>query len=86
MSADAWPRTIQRKHLKVVWSKPFDAAWFRLFGFGFAIHDHRVVRPLFSERNNGKNGVPKRIYLHVGPWCIKFLRPEPSRHRKGQDA
>lgn len=44
--------------------------WFRLFGVGLAWVDHRLHRPLFSERYSGQHGIPKRRRLHVGPWCF----------------
>ena len=51
------------------------AGWFRLFGFGLRLLDHRIDPALFSERYNGRHGVPKRWYAHVGPWCLLALRP-----------
>jgi hypothetical protein len=51
------------------------AGWFRLLGFGLRLEDHRIDRPLFSERYNGQHGIPKRRYLHIGPLCVLFLRP-----------
>jgi hypothetical protein len=68
-------RVVRLPGFVAMWAKPFDSAWFRLFGYGLALADHRVSPPLFSERYNGRHGVRKRFYLHVGPWCIKFLRP-----------
>jgi len=43
--------------------------WFRLFGYGVAWTDHRVRRPLFSERHGYVWA------LHLGPWCLRWLRP-----------
>jgi hypothetical protein len=50
------------------------AGWFRLFGWGFGVADHRIDRPLFSERYNGRHGVKRRRYIHVGPLCLRSLR------------
>ena len=41
--------------------------------------DHRVHRPLFSERYR----LGGARYLHIGPWCVRFRRyagthPTPS--------
>lgn len=44
--------------------------WFRLFGYGIAIVDHRIYPPLFSERNGF------RKCLHVGHFGIQLLRPQ----------
>lgn len=49
------------------------AAWFRIFGYGFRIVDHRLNPPLFSERNAGRFGQRKRYYWHLGPWCLMAL-------------
>ncbi len=67
---------IRTRYVTAMWARPFDAAWIRVFGWGVSIVDHRRMRPLFSERYNGTHGIKKRLYVHVGPWCIKFLRPE----------
>ncbi len=46
--------------------------WFRLLGYWYGLSwaDHRIVRPLFSERYGYRKG------LHVGSWCFMLLRPE----------
>ena len=41
--------------------------WVRLLGYGFRIRDHRILRPLFSERNGYCR------VLHIGSWCLKLL-------------
>lgn len=59
---------ITRRHFVAAWDKGH--VWFRLFGVGLAWTDHRIHRPLFSERNAGKHGIRRRRYLHVGPYCL----------------
>jgi hypothetical protein len=41
--------------------------WFRIFGRGILVEDHRVYPPLFSERYG------KRRHIHFGNWCIRYL-------------
>ena len=65
--------------LFAMWTwQPFDA-WFRLFGWGLAVRNHRHIPPLFSERYNGQHGFRRRTYLHVGSWCLHVLHPEAYR-------
>lgn len=45
-------------------------AWFRLFGVGLSWTDHRLHRPLLSERYSGEHGFRKRRRLHIGPHCF----------------
>lgn len=47
--------------------------WFRVFGRGLGVVNHNQHPPLFSERYNGRYGVRKRFYLHIGPWCLRPL-------------
>lgn len=55
------------------WRRPLRGFWFRVFGYGLAVDDHRESRPLFSERYSGQFGIPLGVYLHVGPRCIHAL-------------
>jgi hypothetical protein len=41
--------------------------WIRILGRGFSIVDHRLHKPLFTERNGYK------AYIHIGPYCFKYL-------------
>jgi hypothetical protein len=65
-----------RKHVELNWGwlQLFTyghEGWFRLFGRGIGFVDHRIHRPLFSERE----GYQK--VLHVGPFCFRYLRRRP---------
>lgn len=60
-------REIRTHWFVAMWAKPFDAGWFRIFGVGLGLADHRQNPPLFSERYG------KKRYLHLGPWCIRTL-------------
>lgn len=51
-------------------------AYFRIRGYGLSLTDHRLHRPLFTERFNGQHGIKRRRYLHVGSWCVSALRPD----------
>lgn len=44
--------------------------WIKVNGYGISIRDHRIDKPLFSERNG------YRKTYHIGPWCFESLRPE----------
>lgn len=46
--------------------------FFRLFGYGAGLTDHRIDPPLFSERYNGTHGISRRTYIHIGPWCVRI--------------
>lgn len=52
--------------------------WVRLFGYGVWVGQHRDERrgsaPYFSERFSGMAGVPSRLFVHYGQWCIHPLR------------
>lgn len=55
--------------------------YFRLFGHGLSVQDHRELPALLSERYNGQHGMPKRRFIHIGPYCLKTLRPLPPKKR-----
>ena len=55
--------------------------WLRLFGRGFGVVNHNEMRPLFSERYSGRYGVPKRIFIHVGPWCLRVFDDRAAKNR-----
>lgn len=57
------------------WYRGEREGWFRVLGWGLALRDHSRMRPLWSERYSGQFGVPARVYLHVGRWCVAVLRP-----------
>jgi hypothetical protein len=52
------------------WFKGKRSFWFRAFGFGFRMLDHRDQRPLYSERNG------HGCFIHIGNKCFKLLAPE----------
>lgn len=45
--------------------------FFRVFGYGLSITDHRLTKPYWSERNGRRRPKPR----HVGPWCFAPLMP-----------
>lgn len=43
----------------------------RVWGFGFAIRNHRKIKPYFSERYKKRGH-----YLHIGHLCFAYLGRE----------
>lgn len=72
---DSTHHEVRTRFFTAMWDRPFSGGWFRLFGWGIGVVDHRKTRMFFSERYNGQHGVKKRIYVHLGPWCFKGLQP-----------
>lgn len=55
--------------------------WFRIFGWGLSLTNHKHQRPLFSERY----GKGDSRYFHFGDWCLSTLRPLPKAHHANTD-
>ena len=64
----------RREHLwwRGQWALWFGPGWYgvRVPGWQFDVKNHRLHRPLFSERY----GYGKRDYRHIGPFCLRFGR------------